>query len=142
MSHGQEKDKRLLLVIEDDPGLQKQIKWGLEQYDLVFATDRESAIAQLRRHEPDVITLDLGLPRRGAVVILGSFEEHAESTSREARVGGLGRQCTAKLLVARPICAGDVESCKVPSHSFNQVGGGCRRVCRDDVGDDAAKVAT
>ncbi|ANG62508.1 PEP-CTERM-box response regulator transcription factor [Marinobacterium aestuarii] len=62
MSNGRESDKKLLLVVEDDMGLQKQLKWGLEQYELVFATDRETAIAQLRRYEPDVITLDLGLP--------------------------------------------------------------------------------
>ncbi|WP_020679678.1 PEP-CTERM-box response regulator transcription factor [Marinobacterium rhizophilum] len=62
MSNGRERDKKLLLVVEDDPGLQKQLKWGLEQYELVFATDRETAIAQVRRYEPDVITLDLGLP--------------------------------------------------------------------------------
>jgi two-component system NtrC family response regulator len=62
MSNGRERDKKLLLVIEDDPGLQKQLKWGLDQYELVFATDRETAITQVRRYEPDVITLDLGLP--------------------------------------------------------------------------------
>jgi two-component system NtrC family response regulator len=62
MSNGRDRDKKLLLVVEDDMGLQKQLKWGLEQYELVFATDRETAIAQLRRYEPDVITLDLGLP--------------------------------------------------------------------------------
>ncbi|MFC6668955.1 PEP-CTERM-box response regulator transcription factor [Marinobacterium aestuariivivens] len=62
MSNGRERDKKLLLVVEDDLGLQKQLKWGLDQYELVFATDRESAITQVRRYEPDVITLDLGLP--------------------------------------------------------------------------------
>jgi two-component system NtrC family response regulator len=62
MSNGRERDKKRLLVVEDDPGLQKQLKWGLDQYELVFATDRETAIAQVRRFEPDVITLDLGLP--------------------------------------------------------------------------------
>jgi two-component system NtrC family response regulator len=62
MSKDGDRDKRLLLVVEDDLGLQKQLKWGLEQYELVFAADRETAIAQLRRYEPDVITLDLGLP--------------------------------------------------------------------------------
>ncbi|MGA9165676.1 MAG: PEP-CTERM-box response regulator transcription factor [Thiobacillus sp.] len=54
--------KQKVLLVEDDPGLQKQMKWSLSDYELVVATDRDSAIAQLRRHEPPVVLLDLGLP--------------------------------------------------------------------------------
>ena len=53
---------RPLLVVEDDPALQKQIKWSFDQYDVVTASDRESALAQLKRHQPAVVTMDLGLP--------------------------------------------------------------------------------
>ena len=51
-----------VLVVDDDLGIQKQLKWSLTEFDVVYAEDRTSAIAQLRRHEPDVVTLDLGLP--------------------------------------------------------------------------------
>lgn len=51
-----------ILLVEDDPGLQKQLKWTLSDYEVVAATDRDSALAQLRRHEPAVVLLDLGLP--------------------------------------------------------------------------------
>ena len=51
-----------LLVVEDDPGLQKQMRWSFDSYDVAVAGDRESAIAQVRRFEPPVMTLDLGLP--------------------------------------------------------------------------------
>jgi two-component system NtrC family response regulator len=54
--------KQKILLVEDDPGLQKQLKWSLGDYELVMAADRDSAIAQLRRHEPAVVLLDLGLP--------------------------------------------------------------------------------
>jgi len=54
--------KQKILLVEDDPGLQKQLKWSLGDYELVVAADRDSAIAQLRRHEPAVVLLDLGLP--------------------------------------------------------------------------------
>jgi two-component system NtrC family response regulator len=54
--------KPKILLVEDDPGLQKQLKWSLGDYELVVAADRESAIVQLRRHEPPVVLLDLGLP--------------------------------------------------------------------------------
>jgi two-component system, NtrC family, response regulator len=53
---------RPLLVVEDDPGLQSQLKWCFEDYKVTVAGDREAAITQLRRLEPAVVTLDLGLP--------------------------------------------------------------------------------
>ena len=51
-----------LLIVEDDPALQKQICWAFDQYETLPASDRESALAQLRRHAPPVVTMDLGLP--------------------------------------------------------------------------------
>ncbi|MFA3792118.1 PEP-CTERM-box response regulator transcription factor [Aliiglaciecola sp. SL4] len=51
-----------ILVVDDDLGIQKQLKWSLSEYEVVFAEDRQSAINQLRRYEPKVVTLDLGLP--------------------------------------------------------------------------------
>ena len=51
-----------ILVVDDDLGIQKQLKWSFTDFNVVFADDRTSAIAQLRRHEPKVVTLDLGLP--------------------------------------------------------------------------------
>jgi two-component system NtrC family response regulator len=55
-------EKRKLLIVEDDVGLQKQLRWGFDSYEVLLADDRESALAQLRRHEPAVVTMDLGLP--------------------------------------------------------------------------------
>jgi two-component system NtrC family response regulator len=53
---------RKLLVIEDDPGLQTQLRWCFENYEVIIAGDRESALAELQAHKPSVVTLDLGLP--------------------------------------------------------------------------------
>jgi two-component system NtrC family response regulator len=55
-------EKNMLLIVEDDPALQKQIKWSLDQFESVTALDREAALVQLRRHVPAVVTMDLGLP--------------------------------------------------------------------------------
>src|SRR3954464_9059305 len=52
----------VLLVVEDDEGLQRQLKWAYEGYEVVCAGDRAQAIEALRAHEPAVVTLDLGLP--------------------------------------------------------------------------------
>jgi len=55
-------DKKILLIVEDDLGLQKQLKWSFESYRTVIVGNRSEAIAALRRFVPSVITLDLGLP--------------------------------------------------------------------------------
>ena len=55
-------EKKTLLIIEDDLGLQKQLKWGLENYKVVVAGNRDEAITAVRRYKPAVVTLDLGLP--------------------------------------------------------------------------------
>ena len=54
--------KNLLLLVEDDLGLQKQLKWSFDDLEVVVAGDREAALAAVRRYEPPVVTLDLGLP--------------------------------------------------------------------------------
>lgn len=52
-----------LLIVEDDPGLQSQMRWCFsDQIEVSVAADRDSALTALRRMEPQVITLDLGLP--------------------------------------------------------------------------------
>jgi len=51
-----------LLVVEDDEGLQRQLKWAYDGYRVVCAGNRAEAIEALRLHEPAVVTLDLGLP--------------------------------------------------------------------------------
>lgn len=57
------KDNRpLLLVVEDDLGLQRQLRWALEDYEVVCAPDRQTALQLLEEHRPQVVTLDLGLP--------------------------------------------------------------------------------
>jgi two-component system, NtrC family, response regulator len=54
--------KPKLLIVEDDEGLQRQLRWAYEDYEVLVAGDRASALALLRAEEPAVVTLDLGLP--------------------------------------------------------------------------------
>ena len=54
--------KPKLLIVEDDAGLQAQLKWAYEEFEVIQATDREAALAALRAEAPAVVTLDLGLP--------------------------------------------------------------------------------
>jgi two-component system, NtrC family, response regulator len=54
--------RQKLLIVEDDLGLQKQLKWSYEGFEVFCASNREEALTLLRAEEPDVVTLDLGLP--------------------------------------------------------------------------------
>ena len=51
-----------LLIVEDDAGLQRQLRWAYDDYEVVVAGDRREAIDAVRAEEPAVVTLDLGLP--------------------------------------------------------------------------------
>lgn len=54
--------KQKLLIVEDDLGLQRQLRWAYEDYDVTIVGSREEALTALRAEEPAVVTLDLGLP--------------------------------------------------------------------------------
>ncbi len=54
--------KPKLLIVEDDPGLQRQLKWAFDDFEVIVADTRQAALAGLRRHEPPVVLQDLGLP--------------------------------------------------------------------------------
>ncbi|WP_375271872.1 PEP-CTERM-box response regulator transcription factor [Sphingomonas sp.] len=62
MSDASDGAKRTLLIVEDDAGLQRQLRWAYEGYEVVVAGDRASALDAVRASEPQVVTLDLGLP--------------------------------------------------------------------------------
>jgi len=53
---------KYLLIVEDDVGLQSQLRWCFDDFEVLIAGDREEAITHIRRHQPVVVTLDLGLP--------------------------------------------------------------------------------
>lgn len=55
-------DAKHLLIVEDDKGLQSQLRWAFDEYEVDIVGQRGEAIALLRRYEPGVVLLDLGLP--------------------------------------------------------------------------------
>jgi len=55
-------NNKKILVVEDDSGLQTQMKWSFEDFEVFIAGDRESALNILVKERPPVVTVDLGLP--------------------------------------------------------------------------------
>ena len=57
-----DKADHTLLVVDDDPGIRKQLKWCLSDYSVNACESREEAIDALRRQPAELVLLDLGLP--------------------------------------------------------------------------------
>jgi two-component system NtrC family response regulator len=51
-----------LLIVEDDPGLRSQLRWCFDGFSVFVAEDEDSAMKMMEEGEPQVVTLDLGLP--------------------------------------------------------------------------------
>ncbi len=62
MASKQETGKRKLLIVEDDPGLQRQLRWVFESYQVLTASNRTAALEIAALERPPVVLLDLGLP--------------------------------------------------------------------------------
>ncbi len=95
---------RTLLVVEDDPGLQAQLKWAYDDYRVLIAGDYDAAIDMLRVEEPDVVTLDLGLPpdpdgtREGFRTLSAILE--AKPDTKVIVVSGHGERASALAAIA------------------------------------------
>jgi DNA-binding response OmpR family regulator len=65
-----------ILIVEDDPDqLQSmQIRLRAHHYDTASAGDAISCMAEARKHEPDLIILDLGLPAGDGFVLMDRFK--------------------------------------------------------------------
>jgi two-component system NtrC family response regulator len=52
-----------ILIIDDDSGIRKQLKWGLDKdYKVLLAENGRKALELFLQYEPKVVSLDLGLP--------------------------------------------------------------------------------
>ena len=85
-----------LLIVEDDPGLQSQMRWCFEDCEVFVASNAKEADSIMRKEEPQVVTLDLGLPpdaggTREGFALLGTIQQLAPQakiiviTGREER---------------------------------------------------------
>lgn len=101
-----------LLVVEDDIGIQKQLKWTLDTYELIFADDRASAISSLRRHSPRVVTLDLGLPP--------DVENASEGLATLQDIMSLDPSCKVIVITGNDDKQNALTAIKLGAHDFYQ----------------------
>ena len=66
-----------VLVVEDDPGILRTVVDNLrfEKYDVITAVDGESAYALQQQQQPDLIVLDLMLPRLNGLELCRRLRE-------------------------------------------------------------------
>jgi two-component system NtrC family response regulator len=52
-----------LLIVDDNAEIRKQLRWGLgKDYAVLLAENAKEALSLVQKHQPAVVTLDLGLP--------------------------------------------------------------------------------
>lgn len=101
-----------LLVIEDDIGIQKQLKWTFDNYEVCFAHDRASAIFAIRRFNPRVVTLDLGLPP--------DEENASEGLATLHEILALDPSCKVIVITGNDDKQNALKAIKLGAHDFYQ----------------------
>jgi DNA-binding response OmpR family regulator len=68
-------NKKILIVEDDaDVRLGYQVLLKANHYDTLIATDSSAAISEARKHQPDLIILDLGLPAGDGFLVLDRLQ--------------------------------------------------------------------
>jgi DNA-binding response OmpR family regulator len=64
-----------ILVVEDDADVRLgyNVLLKANRYDTFFAADGNSAVSEARKHQPDLVILDLGLPAGNGFIVLDWF---------------------------------------------------------------------
>jgi len=116
-------NNKKILVVEDDPGLQKQMKWSFEDFEVFIAGDRKEALKILAKEHPPVVTVDLGLPPdpEGSTEGLATVEEilSAAPNSKVIVVSGNDKRSNAVQAVASG--AYDFYQKPIDSELLNQI---------------------
>jgi CheY-like chemotaxis protein len=66
-----------VLIVDDDPDIRlgMNVRLKANDYDTVFAADATSALVEARKHQPDLIILDLGLPAGDGFVVMERLKQ-------------------------------------------------------------------
>jgi DNA-binding response OmpR family regulator len=64
------------LIVEDDPDVRHgmHVRLKANHYETFFAADALTSLAEARKHEPDLIILDLGLPAGDGYAVMARLK--------------------------------------------------------------------
>jgi len=96
-------EKSAVLIVEDDPDILEQMRWGLRANHLIHeAKDRRTAVALMRREVPPLVLLDLGLPPAvdDATEGLATLQEILQFAPRTKIIVATGNSDRANALAA------------------------------------------
>lgn len=70
-------DKKTILVVEDEQGMRDALKETLEEsgYTTVLAEDGEMGMEMARQHKPDLVLLDIILPKKDGFEVLRELKQ-------------------------------------------------------------------
>ena len=73
-------DRKRVLVVEDSPTTRARIVRALEDagYDVMMAEDGEQAIAAVREHHPELVVLDIVLPKKNGYQVCRTIKSDPE----------------------------------------------------------------
>lgn len=75
--------KKKILIVEDDNFLQKALSYSLQEnnFDIVSATDGEQAIELAKKENPDLILLDIILPKKDGFEVMEELKANPETNN-------------------------------------------------------------
>lgn len=75
--------KKKILIVDDDPDvrLSLQLRLSANEYDVISASDGVASIAEARKHVPDLMILDLGLPAGDGFSVLERLRVNGKLSS-------------------------------------------------------------
>lgn len=67
-----------ILIVDDDPDVREAVKIILETqpYELIFASNGEECLEQVKKNTPDLIILDLLMPKKDGFEVIKELREH------------------------------------------------------------------
>jgi DNA-binding response OmpR family regulator len=75
--------KHKVLLADDDPGLRKLVgtTLGTDDFDLLHASDGEETLAIARSEHPDIILLDINMPRKNGLEVCRELKSQADTAA-------------------------------------------------------------
>lgn len=116
-------NNKKILVVEDDPGLQKQMKWSFEDFEVFIAGNRKEALEVLAKEHPSVVTVDLGLPPdpEGSTEGLATVEDILSAAPNTKVIVVSGNDDRANAVQAVATGAYDFYQKPIDSELLNQI---------------------